>query len=206
MVTALRVEQGQVIAEGQSLMTLAGDGEREIVADIPEEWVGRVRTATASATGWTASQPKAVLPLRLRELSPLATAQGRTFRARFAATSDSRDALAKLLLGSTTQLQLESREAGDRGMVIPVSALVKGSGPAGVWKVNSGVNGLIFTPVQVIGIDDTSLRVSGLTVGQRVVSVGAQKLDGKLIVRAIDRPGDELNPVVTSPVVPRIGS
>src|SRR6185369_6661147 len=52
VVTALRFERGQVVTEGQSVMSLARDGEREIVADLPEEWVRRARTLAATATPW----------------------------------------------------------------------------------------------------------------------------------------------------------
>ena len=47
--------------------------------------------------------------------------------------------------------------------------------------------GLVFTPVQVVGMDDASIRVTGLASGSRVVTVGAQKLDGRVTVRAIER-------------------
>ena len=41
-----------------------------------------------------------------------------------------------------------------------------------------------------MGADDGSVRVTGLATGSRVVSVGAQKLDGGMAVRAIDRSPD----------------
>jgi hypothetical protein len=41
--------------------------------------------------------------------------------------------------------------------------------------------------VQDIGGDDASVQVVGLAAGTRVVSVGAQKLDAGMAVRAIDR-------------------
>lgn len=189
VVTAIRTELGQVVAEGQPAISLARDGEREIVADIPEDWVGRVRSATAQASSWAAGQSQLNIPLRLRELSPLATAQGRTFRARFAATATSRETLASLPMGSTALLKLASVDAGERGLLIPVSALIKGSGPAGVWALNAAGNGLVFTPVQVLATDEATLRVTGLATGQQVVSVGAQKLDAKMAVRAVERPG-----------------
>jgi membrane fusion protein, multidrug efflux system len=188
VVTAVRAELGQVVAEGQPVLSVARDGEREIVADIPEDWVDRVRTATAHASGGAAGPSPVNLPLRLRELSPLASPPGRTFRARFAATAASRDALTRLPLGSTAALQLASSVAGERGVLIPVSALVKASGPAGVWTLNAAGAGLVLTPVQVLSADAATLRVTGLAVGQRVVSVGAQKLDAGLAVRAVERP------------------
>lgn len=188
VVTALRVERGQVVGEGQPVLAMAGDGEREIVADIPEAWVGRVRTSVATATGGSGSGTAQAL--RLRELSPLASAQGRTFRARFAAAAGLQSPLARWPLGSTAQLQLAGPVGGATSVVLPISAIVKASGSAGVWALNSAGSGLVFTPVQVQAIDDATVRVTGLAAGLRVVSVGAQKLDAGLTVRAVERPSD----------------
>jgi len=185
VITALRFERGQVVAEGQPVLSLAREGEREIVADLPEEWVGRVRTLAATATPW--QDTKSSLRLVLRELSPMASAQGRTFRVRYAAAPESRAQVAALPLGSTMQLNLSGQSAGPAAAVLPVTALVKASGPAGVWVLDGKGSGLVFAPVQVVSTDDASVRVTGLTVGSRVVSVGAQKLDAGTAVRAIER-------------------
>jgi RND family efflux transporter MFP subunit len=185
VVTALRFERGQVVAEGQPVLSLARDGEREIVADLPEDWVGRARTQVATATPW--HDPKSPLRLVLRELSPLASAQGRTFRVRYAAAPESRAQAAALPLGSTAQLTLSGPQAGPAAAVLPVTALVKASGAAGVWTLDAKGSGLVFQPVQVVSMDDASVHVTGLAAGSRVVSVGAQKLDAGLTVRAVER-------------------
>jgi RND family efflux transporter MFP subunit len=188
VVTALRFERGQVVAEGHPVASLARDGENEIVAELPEDWVGRARKLSATATSW--NDPKSRVPLALRELSPQASAQGRTYRARYAATPESRAQVAALPLGSTMQLTLSGPQAGPATAVLPVSALLKGSGPPGVWTLNAQGSGLVFTPVQVVSIDDATVQVTGLAVGSRVVSVGAQKLDARTAVRAIERAPD----------------
>ncbi|KQU80829.1 MULTISPECIES: efflux RND transporter periplasmic adaptor subunit [unclassified Rhizobacter] len=185
VVTALRFERGQVVAEGQPVLSLARDGEREIVADLPEDWVGRARTLAAVATPW--QDAKAPLRLVLRELSPLASVQGRTFRVRYAASPESRAQVAGLPLGSTMQLTLSGPGAGMAAATLPVTALVKASGSAGVWLLDAKGSGLTFQPVQVVGMDDASVQVTGLAAGSRVVSVGAQKLDAGLKVRAVER-------------------
>lgn len=195
VVTALRFERGQVVAEGQPVLSLARDGEREIVADLPEDWVGRARTLVATAAPW--HDPKSRLRLVLRELSPLANAQGRTFRVRYAAAAESRAQVAALPLGSTMQLTLAGPQAGPATAVLPVTALVKGSGPAGVWTLDAKGSGLVFAPVQVVSIDDASVHVTGLAVGSRVVSVGAQKLDAGITVRAIERASEAAPAAVT---------
>ena len=132
----------------------------------------------------------------LRELSPQANVQGRTYRARYSAAPESRTPVAALPLGSTMQLTLSGPQAGPATAVLPVSALVKGSGPAGVWTVNARGSGLVFTPVQVVSIDDATVQVTGLTTGSKVVSVGAQKLDAGTAVRTIERAPDSATATV----------
>lgn len=185
VVTAVRFERGQVVPEGQPVIALARDGEREVVVDLPEDWVGRARGLTATAAPW--GEPRAALPLVLRELAPQATAQGRTFRARFAATAASRPSLSALPLGSTLQLTLSAPPTGPATVSLPVSALLKGSGQPGVWTLNAQGAGLVFTPVGIVSVDEATVRVSGLPPGTRVVTVGAQKLDAGLAVRPIER-------------------
>ena len=188
VVTTLRFERGQVVAEGQPVLSLARDGEREIVAELPEDWVGRARSLVATAAPW--NEPKSQVRLVLRELAPQASVQGRTYRARYSAAPDSRAPVDALPLGSTMQLTLSGPQAGPATAVLPASALLKGSGPAGVWTLNSKGSGLVFTPVQVVSIDDATVQVTGLATGSKVVSVGAQKLDAGIAVRAIERAPD----------------
>jgi RND family efflux transporter MFP subunit len=189
VVTALRFERGQVVAEGQPVASLAREGENEIVAELPEDWVGRARKLSAAAAPW--NDPTSRVQLVLRELSPQASAQGRTYRARYSAAAESRAQVAALPLGSTMQLTLSGPQAGPATAMLPVSALVKGSGPAGVWTLNAKGSGLVFTPVQVVSVDDAAVHVTGLAVGSQVVSVGAQKLDAGTAVRAIERAADK---------------
>jgi len=194
VVTALLAEQGQVVAEGQPVLTLARDGQREVVTDIPEDWVAHVRGADATAIAFSLvpdNDGARAVPLRLRELAPAASAQGRTFRARFAAMPGAADTLHRWPLGSTARLQLALRDGGERGVRVPVSAVVKGDGAAGVWVIGATGRTLVFQPVQVLGIEESALRVSGLAPGQRVVSVGAEKLDAGMTVRPVERPGAE---------------
>ena len=188
VVTAIRFERGQVVPEGQPVVSLAREGDKEVVVDLPEDWVGRARSLTATATPW--ADASARLRLVLRELSPQASTQGRTYRARYAATSESRAQVSALALGSTVQLTLSAPQAGPATVSLPVSALLKGSGPAGVWALDAQGSGLVFTPVQVVAIDDATVQVTGLVAGSRIVSVGAQKLDAGTKVRVIERTAD----------------
>jgi RND family efflux transporter MFP subunit len=197
VVTAIRFELGQVVPEGLPVLSLAREGDPEVVVDLPEDWVDRARTLVATAAPW--SEPAAQWRLALRELSPQASAQGRTYRARFAATPESRTQVAALALGSTVRLTLSSPASGPASTALPVSALLKGSGPEGVWALDAKGSGLVFTPVKVVSIDEAQVHVTGLAAGSRVVSVGAQKLDAGIAVRPIERTVEaRVTTVVTS--------
>lgn len=195
VVTGLRFELGQVVAEGQPVATLAQDAEHEVVVDLPEDWVGRARSLSATATPWHEQQTP--LRLALRELSPQAAAQGRTYRARFAARPESRSSISALPLGSTVQLSLATPPTGPSVALLPVSALLKGSGQEGVWVLDAKGTGLVRVPVKVVAMDESTVSVTGLAPGSRVVSVGAQKLDARLAVRPIERAA-EAGPLTVS--------
>jgi len=83
VVTAVEAEAGQVVAAGQTVLRVAEGSEREIVVAVPEADVEKVRAAegfeatlnSVAGRSWAG---------RLRELSPAADAQTRTFTARIA--------------------------------------------------------------------------------------------------------------------------
>ena len=201
VVTALRMETGQVVAEGQSVVTLARQDDHEFVVDLPEGMAADVRSLKATAQPWQgAGQP---IVLKLRELSPVAGAQGRTFRARFAATGAGLEPANQLALGSTALVSLEG--ASTPGLRLPSTAIVKSNGSAGVWVVDSSAGSLKLQPVQVTASEADYVHVTGLPDGLRVVSVGAQKLEASMKVRPLERRDDEM-PMPVPVAVARSGS
>ena len=186
VVTGLRLEAGQVVAEGQPVLSLARDGEREVMADLPETLASTARQFGARALPWSGSGP--AIDLQLRELAPVATTQGRTYRVKYAATG-ARTGLAHLPLGSTAQLLL-SRPGAAR-TVLPATALLKASGAPGIWAIDRAGDGLQFVPVTVLRHEADSVEVQALPEGLRVVTVGAQKLDATMKVRPLERAPSE---------------
>jgi RND family efflux transporter MFP subunit len=203
VVTALRIEAGQVVAEGQTVASLARQDDREFVVDLPEGMTADVRSLNATARPWQgAVQP---IALKLRELSPVAGAQGRTFRARFAATGAGRGPANQLALGSTALVSLQG--ASTPGLRLPASAIVKTNEAAGVWVVDAIAGSLKFQPVQVTASEADHVRVTGLSDGLLVVSVGGQKLEASMKVRPLERSDDEVTMPVPMPMaVARSGS
>lgn len=183
VVTAVRFESGQVVAEGQRIVTVAKPGALDVVVDVPEAVAPQLRTYQARAR--VGDRFDTELPVQLRELAPTASATTRTFRARYtvAATPAARE----LRLGSTVELTL-SRAGGGASAALPQSALLSTAQSPSVWVVDMDSGRLTLQPVQVLSQTTDTARVSGLVDGARVVSVGAQKLDAAMKVRAVERP------------------
>lgn len=194
VVTALRAEQAQVLSLGQPVLALAREETPELQADLPESLPGG--PAAWQARLLADGQPP--LPLTLREQSPVASAQGRTLRVRYALPAREAAQRPALGLGRSVELLLErggtSAEAGS--VRIPVSALLKDEAGAKVWQVVETAASasapaaarLQARPVEVLAHEGETLRVRGLQPGERIVSVGAQKLDAGLAVAPRSRP------------------
>ncbi len=175
VVTAVRTESGQVVAEGQPVLAVARPGELEIVADIPEALAGNVRSYAASAKLAAGSDH---FRLRLRELSPSASAQTRTFRARYAVDGS---AAKSLQIGMTAELHL-SRGGETASAMLPVSALLSTGQQPHVWVVDEKSGALGKRPVTLLASGTDTVRVAGLNDGDKVVTTGAQKLDARMKV------------------------
>lgn len=190
VVTSVRFEVGQVLTEGQPVITIAKPSELEVVADLPEELAGSARSLSASATLWDA--PDSVLPLKLRELAPAAAAQTRTFRARFSILDKSPTMRQKLHLGMTTQLHLAAKGSG-LAVVLPATAVWKTDGKSMVWEIDSSGAKLQARPVEVLRYTDETVVVQGVADGAKVVTAGIQKLTPGLAVSPIERSASGMN-------------
>jgi len=178
VITATLAEPGQVVSLGQPVARVAHRGEKEAVIALPETWLGEAQKAKATVKLW--SDNERTFQARLRELSPQADAATRTYAARFTIT-DADDTVA---FGMTATVTLT--RGGEAPVArLPLSAILnRGSGPS-VYVVESGT--LTLRPVTVASFnEDTALVTSGIGSGDRVVTLGVQKLDAGLRVRTID--------------------
>lgn len=181
VVTRVRAEPGQVIAEGVPVFSLARSDGIDVVIDLPEQLADRIDTWRAMAR--LPADPEGTgQPLVLREVAGTAIPTTRTVRVRYAApATDPRWAL-----GRSVEVRMERPDARD-GATLPVSALVTTDGQTAVWLVNAADGSLVRRVVQAVAQAAESVRVKGLPDGALVVSVGAHKLDGGLRVRPLRR-------------------
>lgn len=179
VVTAVLVEPGQVVGSGQAVVRVAQSAEKEAVVAIPEAQLAGVREARAVLTLW--SSPDHRYDAVLRELSASADPATRTYLARFSLPGA--DDRVRLGMSATVALQAPLDAAVAR---LPLSALFnQGTGPS-VWIVAPDGRP-VLRPVEVEGYGAREVMVrSGLQPGDRVVTVGVQKLDPGQRVRVVE--------------------
>jgi RND family efflux transporter MFP subunit len=179
VITATFAEAGQVVPVGQAVMRLAHRGEKEAVIALPETWLGEARLAHADVRLW--SDPNRAFAARLRELSPQADTATRTYAARFT-IDDADDAVA---LGMTAMVTLTRNLDGTLAR-LPLSAVLnRGSGPF-VYVVEPG-GALVQRNVAVASFNENCVLVtSGIEDGEKIVTLGVQKLEAGLKVRTVE--------------------
>ena len=178
VVTATQIEPGQVVAAGQAAVRVARLSEKEAVIAVPESQITAVRDGAASLSLW--SNPDERYEAKLRELSPSADPTTRTYLARFSIPS----AGEQVQLGMTATVTIGGG-ASARVARLPLSSLYnQGTGPS-VWVVN--VDGrLVLRNVRVEAYESRDVVITGgLNEGDRVVTLGVQKLDPGQRVRIV---------------------
>jgi RND family efflux transporter MFP subunit len=173
VVTTVRLEVGQVVAEGQPVVAIADPGTPEIVVDVPEDRLSAFRQAQFKAS--IASAPDEQFEVALRELSPQAAAQTRTYRARLKPVSSR-----PLPLGATATLMTDRVESDAQVAAIPATALTQANGHPAVWLVKRAGDepgGRVdLAPVAVHGYRNDLALESGVPAGGQVVTAGVQKM------------------------------
>lgn len=179
VVTAALIEPGQVVAAGQTAIRLARLDEREAAVAIPETVLELARRGQARATLW--SRPDHAYEARLRELAPAADPATRTFAARFS-TPGAGD---EMRLGMTVTVTLVDPDARPVARLPLAAILDQGQGPS-VWVVDPASGSLTLRPVSILRQETQSVLIeSGVSDGEAVVALGAQKLDARQKVRPI---------------------
>jgi RND family efflux transporter MFP subunit len=179
VITATLAEPGQVVAIGQPVARLAHRGEKEAVVALPESWLAETRKSKATVRLW--AERDRSFDAHLRELSPQADPATRTYAARF--TIDNADDAVAFGMTATVTL---SQAADTKVARLPLSAILnRGTGPS-VYAVDAQ-GALALKPVTVTGFtEDAALVSSGVGDGDRIVTLGVQKLEAGLKVRTVE--------------------
>ena len=183
LVLSVSAEPGQVVAAGQGVLRLARDGPMEVVINVPEGQVSRLRAGQPVAMSLWA-QPEAVFPGQVREVSGGADPVTRTFAVRVAAPKFPEG----MRVGMTASV-VPVPGTDDKVMVVPLTALAKEGAEAAVWVVDPKTFRVRKRPVQVGQYrEDGATIVSGLATGEIVVAAGVHKLLPDQVVRLAGTP------------------
>ncbi len=180
VVAQRRIEVGQVVAAGQTVFVLAADGEREVAISLPEQALDRYSVGQpVSVEIW--SQKNKQFPGHIRELSPAADSQSRTYSARVAfATTDVAAELGQSALVSI-------RNESEVPLALPLSAVTAEQGKAYVWRVKDDAT-LERVAVQTGAFGERLVPIlAGLNADDWIVMAGVQMLHEGQPVRAVDR-------------------
>ena len=186
VVTDLKLEVGQVVAAGQTVLVLAHTAETEIMVDVPENRLSDIRAARAvDIRLW--SRPEAALHGRVREIGALADPVSRTFAVKVAVLDLPADGSAtdSLGLGMTAAVRF-SRGAGAPVARLPASAIVSVDGVPSVWVLDPAQHRAVAHRVRVFAwLGDGEVVVTdGVAAGAQVVTAGASQLDAATPVSA----------------------
>jgi RND family efflux transporter MFP subunit len=179
VITATLAEPGQVVAVGQPVARLAHRGDMEAVVALPETSLIETRASHARVRLW--SGPERQFEAKLRELAPQADAATRTYAARF--TIEHPDDTVALGMTATVTL---SHVTDVPVAKVPLAAILnRGTGPKVYVVDNSG--GLELRPVMIASFsEEAALVTAGVRDGDRIVTLGVQKLDLGQKVRAVE--------------------
>jgi RND family efflux transporter MFP subunit len=198
VVTGVKFEVGQVVAEGQPIVSIAKEVEPEIVVNVPEDQLSVFKGSRYTAT--LTSAPDQSFDVLLRELSPQAAATTRTFRARLKPATPR-----PLPLGASATLVVNRAVTEASAAVIPAAAITQSKGKPAVWLVrpsgSESVGTVELSSVVVHGYRNDEALVSGLQPGELVVTAGVQKMAPGLRVVLSDAARNALRDAA-----PRVGS
>ncbi len=185
VITAEQADTGQNVSAGQAVYNLAWSGDIDVVCDVPES------ALAALSVGQTAKVTLAALPgrsfkARVRELSPAADPQSRTYRAKLTLDNPGPD----VRLGMTADIALAAPSPSDSSanasansrptlasqnssFTVPATALFHDGTQPAVWVVRAADNALELRRVTVTRYNERTIVIGqGLKDGERVVLQG----------------------------------
>jgi membrane fusion protein, multidrug efflux system len=179
VVTAVGPGAGEVVQAGQMIVRLAREEGRDAVFDVPAQVIRTLPGDPQISVSLT-DDAKVVAQGRIREVSPQANPQTRTFEVRIGLT----DPPPAMWLGATVTARMET-EAGPM-IEIPATALTNFNNRPGVWIVDPTNRTVSMRNVDVLRFDPATVAVSGgLDTGEVVVTAGVQALHSGQKVRLL---------------------
>ncbi|MDB5523602.1 MAG: bepF 1 [Rhizobium sp.] len=176
IITAISAEPGQVVAQSQTVVTVANPDLRDAVVDLPQTVAATLNIGTPVEIALQLD-PKQILTGRVRRIEPAADAATRTQRIRIALG----DAPPSFRLGSVVSVRLPDQHVSE--LSIPAMAVLERQGKTIVWSIAEDSKAVRARQIDVQRRPDGNWSViSGLKVGERIVTAGVHNLsDGQRV-------------------------
>src|ERR1700756_3294951 len=170
VITARNLEIGQVVQSAQSVFTLAQDGERDAVFDVPESSVmGDVRGGPVALS--LVSDPDVIAVGKVREVAPVVDPKSLTIRVKVAI----QDPPPAMTLGSAVAGTVSTKAAA--AITVPWTALMAQGSKTAVWIVDPRTKTASLRPVTIDAYKSGAVLIkSGIQAGDRIVVDGGKLL------------------------------
>ncbi|RWM31763.1 efflux RND transporter periplasmic adaptor subunit [Mesorhizobium sp.] len=177
IVTAISADIGQVVGAGTPVMTVAVDGEKEVLIAVPEMDIAGFRPGKEVKAGFW-SDDALTLDGKVREVAGSADPQSRTFAVRISLPNDPR-----VLLGMTANVEATVGSKAEL-VSIPLTAMAEKDGKQIVWTVDRTSDTVHPRPIKVANFTADGVAVAdGLKQGDVVVAAGTQFMTENLKVK-----------------------
>ncbi|TIO50666.1 MAG: efflux RND transporter periplasmic adaptor subunit [Mesorhizobium sp.] len=177
IVTAISADIGQVVGAGTPVMTVAVDGEKEVLIAVPEMDIAGFRPGKEVKAGFW-SDDALTLDGKVREVAGSADPQSRTFAVRVSLPNDPR-----VLLGMTANVEATVGSKAEL-VSIPLTAMAEKDGKQIVWTVDRTSGTVHPRPIKVANFTADGVAVAdGLRQGDVVVAAGTQFMTENLKVK-----------------------
>ncbi|MGM3172906.1 efflux RND transporter periplasmic adaptor subunit [Dickeya lacustris] len=170
VITSVSANPGQVVNAGQEVVKLATFSGRDAVFNVSERLITSGLTDPLVRVALL-SNPAIKTQGRVRDVSPLADAETRTWRVRVSLIDPPQD----MVLGATVagEITLPARPV----IALPASALTRQGERPAVFVVEPSTQTLRLQPIVLHHYSDTQIGVAdGLAEGDKVVTAGVSKL------------------------------
>jgi RND family efflux transporter MFP subunit len=181
VISAEQANTGDVLSAGQPVFSLAWAGAVDVVTEVADNQVARIQPGAVAALTLPALPGKSFSG-RVREVSPAADPQSRTYRVKV--TLDQPDAALRLGMTGDVVIQPKGNDNA-QVMVLPATALFHQGDKPAVWIVG-GDGKLLLRPVTVAAYGERSISLAqGVGADEKVVVQGVHTLTVGEKVKAI---------------------
>lgn len=179
VVTGVSASAGQVISAGQTVFTVASGDDRDVAFDVASPGIiSRQPGATFHVA--LLQNPSVIAQAHLRDISPQADPQTRSWRVRIKLDNPPPD----MVMGASVSITLPiANSEGEKVITLPASALTRLSEAPAVFILDPANNKVYRRAVHIASYSaDAVLIRAGVSPGDRVVTAGVRSLrDGEQV-------------------------